>query len=378
MAGVSANESAAGSRVSLLSAPLGGLASLVLVLLAAILLREVASLIVPLLFGGFLGLIAWPLVDALVRRGLRSSLALAVTILVVLVVVVGAVVVVAVSVGELVVLVPRYEEQLTTLIASAQTFLAQFGIPTDPQALLALIPPEQIANLIRSVASSLSSASLAILVVLLTMSYALAGAASLRTRSEAAFGHEHALLLGVRDFAGDLRRYLIVRAKLGVFAAVVSFVLLLVLGVPLSALWAFLVFAASFVPNIGVVLAVIPPALLALLDGGIAPAIVVVVGYVLINLAQDNLLQPTVLGMELNLSPLVVFVAVVVWAWILGAAGALLAVPLTTGLVAILEASPSTRRIAMLMRSRIDEPAGLIGSPEPAKPIDTEAPKPGL
>lgn len=337
-----------------------------LVLLAAILLREVASLIVPLLFGIFLALISWPLVGALARRGVRSSVALALTILVVLIVVLGAVVIIAVSVGQLVVLLPRYEAQWTGLVASVQAVLARFGIDADPQALLSIVPPEQIANLVRSIASTLSSGGLAILVIALTMSYALAGAASIRSRAETAFGTEHALLRGMHQFAADLRRYLVVRAELGIFAAVLSFVLLLVLGVPLAALWAFLVFAASFIPNIGVVLAVIPPAVLALLDGGFGPASVVVVGYVLINLAQDNFLQPTVLGMELNLSPLVVFVAVVIWAWILGAAGALLAVPLTTGLVAILEAFPSTSQVATLMRARIDEPAGLIEATEAA------------
>ena len=64
----------------------------------------------------------------------------------------------------------------------------------------------------------------------------------------------------------------------------------------------------------------------------------VIVGYALINLAQDQFLQPAAMGSELNLSPLVVFIAVIVWAWILGAAGALLAVPLTVGLVMLLEA----------------------------------------
>ena len=72
-------------------------------------------------------------------------------------------------------------------------------------------------------------------------------------------------------------------------------------------------------------------------------AFAVVTGYALINLAQDQLLQPVVMGSELNLSPLVVFVAVIVWAWILGPAGALLAVPMTVGLVMILESFPSSR-----------------------------------
>lgn len=339
--------------------PLAGLVVVVLALAAALLLREVASLLVPLLFGGFLALVAWPLVDRLSRRGLRPSLALAATILVVIVVVLGSITIIAVSVGQLVVLVPRYEDQLAALVASSQAFLGQFGIPADPQALLSIIPPEQVANLVRSVASSVSSAGLAILVVVLTMTYALAGAATTRARAERVFGADHALVIGVRHFAADLRRYLLVRAELGLFAAVLSLVLLLLLGVPLPALWAFLVFAASFIPNIGVFLAVIPPALLALLDSGLGTAVLLVAGYTVINLVQDNVAQPLALGLELNLSPLVVFIAVVVWAWILGAAGALLAVPLTVALVAILEASPETRPIAVLMRSQTDEPAGL-------------------
>jgi len=340
--------------------PLRGTLVLVLVLAAALLLREVASLLVPLLFGAFLALVAWPLVGALGRRNVRHPVALTLTILAVLVVVFGSVAVVALSVGQLVVLIPRYEDRLTAVIESAQALLDQLGIEADPQALLSIVSPQQIASLIRPIASAVSGAGLAILVLVLTMSYALVGATSLRTRAEAALGRDHALLLGVQRFGADLRRYLLVRAALGLFAGALVFVLLVVLSVPLPALWAFLVFAASFIPNVGVILAVIPPTILALLDSGLGAAIAVVVGYIAINFVQDNFLQPIVLGSELNLTPLVVFVAVIVWAWILGAAGALLAVPLTVGLVAILEAFPSSRAIAVLMRNKVEEPAGLV------------------
>ena len=134
-----------------------------------------------------------------------------------------------------------------------------------------------------------------------------------------------------------------------------SFVLLLVLGVPFPVLWAILVFAASFVPNIGSVIAVIPPTLLAYLDSGLGTAAMVVIGYP-INFAQDQFLQPVVMGSELNLSPLVVFIAVVVW--ILGPAGALLAVPLTVGLVMLLEVFPSSRSFAALLRNNVEPQPG--------------------
>jgi predicted PurR-regulated permease PerM len=199
----------------------------------------------------------------------------------------------------------------------------------------------------------------AVFILALTMIYALAGGASLRARAAAAFGERHALMLGTERFATDLRRYLVVRAELGLFAAVLSFALLFVLGVPFPILWAILVFAASFIPNIGGIIAVIPPTILAFLDSGLGAAAMVIVGYTLINFAQDQFLQPVAMGSELNLSPLVVFVAVIVWAWILGAAGALLAVPLTVGMVAVLEAFPSSRDFAALLRNKVEPKAGI-------------------
>ena len=357
----SSDEARAGDR-ELLPRPLLGLVTLVLVLVTALLLREVSSLVVPVLFGLFLGLATWPLVGVLERRGFRHGLAVTVSLLAILVGLLVTIGVIALSVGELVVRVPRYQDRLAAEIASLQKLLAQFGIQADPNALPSVISPDQIASLVRPVASAVSGAGVAILVLVVTMVYALVGGASLRERAVIAFGENHALLAGVNRFGNDLRRFFVVRALLGVFAAVLTFILLVIVGVPLPALWSFLVFAASFIPNVGVIIAVIPPAVLALLDSGAGAAIVILVGYTLINFAQDTIMQPVVMGSEVNLSPLVTFVGVVAWTWMLGAAGALLAVPLTVGLVAILEAFPSSHGIATLMRNKPQSPEEFLNS----------------
>ena len=338
--------------------PLVPLATIVLVMVGALALREIATIIVPVVFGLFLALVAWPMVGVLERRGARHAIALTAALMVVLAIVLVVGGLLALSVTELVLQVPKYEGRLRDQIEVLQDLLAQFGITTDPGALLALIKPEQVLSIVRPVASALSGAGLTIFVLTFTMIYALFGASSLQARARQAFGERHALMLGIERFGVDLRRYLLVRAQLGVFAAVLSFLLLLVLGVPFAALWAFLVFAASFIPNIGTFIAVIPPAIMAFLSGGLVPALAVIVGYILINFAQDHFLQPVVMGSELNLSPLVVFISVLVWAWILGAAGALLAVPLTVGLVAIMEAYPASRDAAALLRNTIEPPPG--------------------
>jgi len=361
--------------------PIGVLAAVVLVLVGLLALREVASLVVPVLFGLFLALVAWPIVDRLQRRGVRHGVALATAILVVLVIVLATAIVAVVSIAELVIQVPKYEDKFRALVEGAQTVLAGFGIELDPDAIASVISVSQVLAVVRPVASAASAAGLGLFVLTFTMIYALAGASSLQARAEATFGGDHALLAGIEQFGADLRKYLLVRAQLGAFAAVLSAILLWVLGVPFPLLWAFLVFAASFIPNIGTFIAVIPPTILALLAGGIAPALAVVVGYTLINFAQDHFLQPVVMGSELNLSPLVVFLSVLAWAWVLGAAGALLAVPLTVGLVAILEVDPSTARIAALLRNRIGERPGLpdlvpddsAGGVPPDERVETDA-----
>ncbi len=343
--------------------PLTAIGALVLVLAAALLLREVASLVVPVLFGLFLALVAWPLVGALERRGARHGIALSVAIIVVIVVVLATFGMIALSVAELVIEVPKYQDRLAAQIVAIRDLLEGFGVDTDLEALLALVPPETVAAFARAIGSTMSGAGVAIFVVIVTMLYALAGAGSLQVRARRAYGDRHALVTGVERFGTDLRRYLVVRAMLGLFAGVTIFVILLILSVPLPALWAFLVFAASFIPNIGTIIALVPTTLLAFLDGGLTTAIIVVIAYTLINFAQDHFLQPVIMGAELNLTPLVVFIAVVVWAWILGAAGALLAVPLTVGLVAIMEAFPASAPVAALLRNRIEPPPGT--EPEP-------------
>ncbi len=340
--------------------PLAAIGGFALVLVAVLALREVAALLVPVLFGLFIALVAWPLVGALERRGVKHALALAVPIVVVLAVLFLTACLAAFSVGELMVRIPTYERRLSAELDSLRSLLAQLGIAADAGAIAAIVSPERIVAFVRPVASAVSEAGGALLVLALTMTYALADGASLRARAAAAFGAEHPLLLGIERFGTDLRRYLVVRAELGLFAAVLSFALLLVLGVPFPILWAMLVFAASFIPNIGVLIAVIPPTILAWLEGGLGTAAMVVVGYGLINLAQDQFLQPVAMGSELDLSPLVVFVAVTAWAWILGAAGALLAVPLTVGLIMVLEAFPSTRQVAALLRSKAEPQPGIV------------------
>ena len=89
-------------------------------------------------------------------------------------------------------------------------------------------------------------------------------------------------------------------------------------------------------PNIGFIIGVIPPALIALLDGGIGSAIAVVAVYTVINVVVQTIIQPRFTGDAVGISATVAFASLIVWAYVLGTLGALLAIPATLFLKSLL------------------------------------------
>ncbi len=132
----------------------------------------------------------------------------------------------------------------------------------------------------------------------------------------------------IQNLASQLRAFVKVSAFLGAIVAVIETILLLILGVPNAILWGLLSFFFSFIPYVGFVLALIPPAFLALVVGGWGPALIVIVGYVVINNVSDSVFKPKIMGTSTDMSPLAVFVSLIVFGWSLGPLGGLLAVPM--------------------------------------------------
>jgi AI-2 transport protein TqsA len=101
------------------------------------------------------------------------------------------------------------------------------------------------------------------------------------------------------------------------------------IGIPLAAVWGLLAAVCNYIPYVGFIIGVIPPALLALLTGGWRLMIIVIVVYIVLNSLLTTLLPPYFVGDAVELSMVVTLVSVVFWAWVLGPIGAILAVPLT-------------------------------------------------
>ena len=136
---------------------------------------------------------------------------------------------------------------------------------------------------------------------------------------------------------------------MSVITGIIVTLFLSLLGVDFPILWGLLAFLLNFVPNIGSVIAAIPPVLLAYVQLGGWSATFVIFGFLIINIVIGSFIEPRYLGKGLGLSPLVVFISLVFWGWVLGPIGMLLSVPLTITAKLALEANPNTNWIAILL-----------------------------
>jgi predicted PurR-regulated permease PerM len=148
---------------------------------------------------------------------------------------------------------------------------------------------------------------------------------------------------------GDVRRYMALTAVINLLVGIGDAILLWIVGVPYVLLWGVLAWVLGFIPAVGYWLALIPPVLLAYSLYGTRTALIVFVGYAIINGTAANIIAPRMLGKGLSISPLVVFVSVFIWGWLLGAIGAILAIPLTMLIIAILRNFSATDWLARLM-----------------------------
>lgn len=147
----------------------------------------------------------------------------------------------------------------------------------------------------------------------------------------------------------DVRRYLVAKAAISLATGLCAFLGLLALGVPNPALFGLITFVLNFIPTFGSIIAAVFPVTAALLTGSPMEALAVAALFLVINLVFGNLIEPRLLGRELNLSPIVVLIAVVVWASLWGVAGMFVAAPLTRVIQLVFANIPSTRSIAILM-----------------------------
>ncbi len=332
--------------------PLTAIAAVVVIVAG---LKAASDLLGPILLSLFVVLVTAPI--SLWLRSRRVPGWLANTLVILGVVAVGLLLIIflAASIAQLTIAVPQYSALLSSQLTELETFLASHGIDSADLMELEFLQPSRLIQLVISFLTGLLGTVGNVGLTLFIFIYMLVGSTSFSTKLKAELSHRPHLLNKILGFGRSVSLYLLIKGWLGALAAIGQTILLWTLGVDFAVLWGVLSFLFNFIPNIGYVIALIPPLVLALLDSGVGAAVIVFVGYALINNFFDMVIGPKFLGEGLDLSTLVTFLAVVFWTWVLGPIGAFLALPLTVMLkTLVLESFPDTAILAKVISA--DEP----------------------
>jgi AI-2 transport protein TqsA len=338
---------------------LGGAAAVIIV--AG--LRSLSEVIAPAFLALVLTICAHPLRRWLAKHHVPSWLATTAVIATVYAVLLVLVLSLVISVGRLAELLPQYQQDLQDLVSDATAWLGTFGVDEEQVTAItqALDPSRAIAVITGAFSGLLSVLSDLFFIVTLLLFLAVDGL-TLPVKLGATDPAHRRFAEAMANFAVGTRRYIVVSTIFGLIVALLDVGLLYWLGIPLPWLWGLLAFITNYIPNIGFVIGLIPPVLLGLLENGWSGALAVIVGYCVLNVLIQSVIQPRFVGQAVGLSTSLTFLSLVFWAWVFGPLGALLAIPLSLFARALLvDADPRNSWLVPLLSGGHDVPI----TPEP-------------
>lgn len=245
--------------------------------------------------------------------------------------------------------VPTYERRLDALVREVGAWI---GLD-EPPGLAELVGRFDVQTLARSTATAVAALASNAGLVLIYVLFLLLEQGGFNRKLAALFrnpGKEAEARAVLAKIGNDLQTYIRIKLLLSLVIAVYAFAVLQVVGVEFAGFWAALVFLFNFIPTIGWIVALIGPALFALLQfDEVTPFLIVALGLGLVQVVANNFLEPALMGRSLNLSPFVIILSLVVFGTLWGLVGMVLSVPIMVAVMIVLAHFRKTRGLAILM-----------------------------
>lgn len=312
-------------------------------------MKAAESIIVPFLLSLFLSIIALPPFIWLQEKRIPKAIALATIILSFLIFIFLIGLLISSSVNDFLTKLPLYEQKLENQTQSLIAWLIEKGFVEPEFQISTAFNPAVILTIVGDAFNQLSNLFANGFLILLTVIFILLEEASLPKKINKMFSNPDTSLSRIKSVTQNINKYIALKTILNLCNALLVTVFLFFMGVDYYLLWGLLAFILNYIPTIGSFFALLPPALLALVQFGFVEAIVVVIGFVIINTLVGNIIEPRFMGRGLGLSTLVVFLSLIFWGWVLGPIGMLLSVPLTITIKIALDSSDETRWLAILL-----------------------------
>ena len=318
--------------------------------------RATAWLIGPMFLALIVVIALYPVQASLRRHNWPDWLTTLVLVLLVVGLLACFVLIVVVSLAQLAVLLPQYADRADDLLQSLSGGLSNMGAPAGQlDEAVSSISPDKVVALIGAVLAGLSTTLSSFVFLLCLMLFLSVDAGGIERRLAAVATDRPELETALRSFAHGTRAISWSR-RCSASSSECSTAPRWRSSASRSVLWAVLAFITNYIPNVGFLIGLVPPALLALLTLGLPEMLLVIAIYCVLNFVIQSLIQPRYVGDSVGLAMTTTFVALVFWAWLLGPLGALLAIPLTLLVKALLVDADPAARWATAGRSLASEP----------------------
>ena len=284
-------------------------------------IRGAAGIVAPTMLSLVLTIAVLP-VGAWARRHgwpswLATLLALVAAYAILLVLLVGTIV----CLVKLVDLLPQYTKDAQGITDQFHDWLSKLGLGTETTSdALKKVDPGKVADLLAGVLSGILGALGGLFFLVTVMFFFVVAVRGFEPRIAWLQRSKPQLAAALAKFVNGTQKYLVMTALFGAIVGVLDSAALWLIGVPLPLVWGFFSFITNFIPNIGFVIGIIPPSLLALLDSGWEEMVLVIVAYSVLNVTIQTFIQPRVVGNSVGLSAEMTYMSLVVWAFLLGAA----------------------------------------------------------
>jgi AI-2 transport protein TqsA len=336
-----------GSAAMAISAGWGPAARTVLVLAGLVIvvvgIKVASSLLGPIILGAFFAVVSYPVVAALRRRGLPNWAAIAVTCLGVVAVLAFVGIALYSSLSQFSEDLPTFEAQMAERTENVDAWLQDHGVDASDTLGLGGFTGSALSKLASRLISAILNFLSSLLLLLMLTVFFLVDAGLFVAKGERQIAAVEGRWPALAAFVRSLQRFFAIKSIENAIIASGMVLLIMLFDVPFPLLWGILGFFLSYIPSIGLILACIPPVLLAYATSGITAAVVIAIGVTIINQVGDNVILPLMVKKGLDMSLSIQFVSFLVWTWILGPVGAILALPLTMVVRLILMMSERTR-----------------------------------
>jgi len=299
-------------------------------LVAALGMREFNKIIGPVFLALVLSIAVHPVRRFSDRRHWPAWLGVILSLIAVYGIVFGLFAILVIAGIQFASLLQDYAPQFQALLQQAGQALESVGVSQEKlQSMVNDLSPTRLVGFAGNVLGGLAGVLSNIFFLIVLLFFTVADAGDFASKLEGVSVRGERLANAFRQFAHGSRQYLAVATIFGAIVAVCDVIALWILDIPYAWLWGLLAFITNYIPNIGFIIGLLPPTIIALLDKDVVTAIIVVVVYCVLNFVIQTIIQPRVVGVTVGLSATLSFLSLIIWATILGASGAFLAIPLS-------------------------------------------------